>query len=79
MMREDGAMADLERSSDDIQENPDDKIAGIAEQLRDDIHLGHIDGDVSTALRDRLEETGVEVREEDIDTIAEEIEDDASR
>lgn len=72
-------MADLERSSDDIHENPDDKIAGIAEQMRDDIQLGHIDDDVSTVLRDRLDESGVDVPEEEIETIAEQIEGDASR
>jgi hypothetical protein len=50
----------------------------IAEEIKDEIHLGHVQDDVSHVLEERLEEEGIDMRPEDVDELAEEIERDAS-
>ncbi|NUS34991.1 MAG: hypothetical protein HOQ04_00745 [Pseudarthrobacter sp.] len=50
----------------------------IAEEVRDEIRLGHVQDDVSHVLEERFEEAGIEARPEEVDDLAEEIEKDAS-
>ena len=50
----------------------------MVEEVRDDILHGQVDDDVSLVLEERLEEAGLEMRPEDIDDLAEDIENDAS-
>lgn len=50
----------------------------IAAEIKDEIHLGHIEDDVSHVLEERFEEAGIDLRPEDVDELAEEIERDAS-
>ena len=50
----------------------------IAEEIKDEIRLGHVQDDVSHVLEERLEEEGIDMRPEDVDELAEEIERDAS-
>lgn len=50
----------------------------IADEIRHEIHLGHVQDDVSHVLEERLEEEGINMRPEDVDELAEEIEKDAS-
>lgn len=57
----------------------DDQIVEeIAEDVRADILHGHVEDDVSHVLEERLEEVGVTLPPEDIDELAEEIENDVS-
>jgi hypothetical protein len=54
-------------------------VEAIADEVRDDIRLGHVvDDDVSHVLEERLEGAGIDMRPEDVDELAEEIERDAS-
>jgi hypothetical protein len=53
-------------------------VESIAEDVRDDIRLGHVEDDVTHVLEDRLDEAGISMRPEDVDDLAEEIEKDAS-
>jgi len=54
-------------------------VEDIADEVRDDIRLGHVvDDDVSHVLEERLEGAGIDMRPEDVDELAEEIERDAS-
>lgn len=53
-------------------------VERIADDLRDDVRLGHVQDDVSHVLEERLVEAGIEMRPEAIDDLAEEIEKDAS-
>ena len=50
----------------------------IAEEVRDEIRLGHVQDDVSHVLEERFEEEGIDMRPEDVDDLAEEIEKDVS-
>lgn len=50
----------------------------IAEEVRDEIRLGHVQDDVSHVLEERFEEAGIDLRPEAVDDLAEEIERDAS-
>lgn len=50
----------------------------IAEEVREEIRLGHVQDDVSHVLEERFEEEGIEMRPEDVDDLAEEIEKDVS-
>ncbi|MGN7199862.1 hypothetical protein [Arthrobacter sp. SAFR-044] len=50
----------------------------IAEDVRHDIQLGHVQDDVSHVLEERFEEAGIDARPEEVDDLAEEIERDAS-
>ena len=50
----------------------------IAEDVRDEIRLGHVQDDVSHVLEERFEEAGIKARPEEVDDLAEEIEKDVS-
>lgn len=50
----------------------------IADEVRDEIRLGHVEDDVSHVLEERFEEAGIELRPEEVDDLAEEIEKDVS-
>jgi hypothetical protein len=53
-------------------------VESIAEDVRDDIRLGHIQDDVSHVLEERFRKAGINLRPEEIDDLAEEIERDVS-
>lgn len=56
-----------------------ESVEDIADEVRDDIRLGHVvDDDVSHVLEERLQGAGIDMRPEDVDELAEEIERDAS-
>ncbi|MDQ4047424.1 MAG: hypothetical protein M3127_08685 [Actinomycetota bacterium] len=56
-----------------------ESVEDIADEVRDDIRLGHVvDDDVSHVLEERLEGAGIDMRPEDVDELAEKIERDAS-
>ena len=50
----------------------------IAEDVRDEIRLGHVQDDVSHVLEERFEKAGIDLRPEEVDDLAEEIEKDVS-
>ena len=50
----------------------------IADEIKDEIHLGHIQDDVSHVLENRFQQAGINMRPEEVDVLAEEIERDAS-
>jgi hypothetical protein len=50
----------------------------IAEDIRHEIRLGHVEDDVSHVLGERLGKAGIELPPEEVDDLAEEIERDAS-
>ena len=54
-------------------------IRAIVGDLLTDIRLGHIDDDVANVLAERLRRAGLEVRPEEVEDLAEEIENHASR
>ncbi|WP_258803482.1 hypothetical protein [Pseudarthrobacter sp. NS4] len=74
--------------SDETPDVPfDDSVEGashtetpesIAEEIRDEIRLGHVQDDVSHVLEERFEEEGIDMRPEEVDELAEEIERDVS-
>jgi hypothetical protein len=75
--------ADRVRRADDGDaeyESVDDEelIEDIADDVRTDILLGHVEDDVSNVLEERLEEVGLHVPPEEIDELADEIENDVS-
>lgn len=57
---------------------PDATPESIAEDVRHDIQLGHVQDDVSHVLEERFEEAGINARPEEVDDLAEEIEREAS-
>jgi hypothetical protein len=61
-------------------ESVDDEelIEDIAGDVRTDILLGHVEDDVTNVLEERLEEVGLHVPPEEIDELADEIENDVS-
>lgn len=54
-------------------------ITGIVGDRVADIQSGHIDDDVANVLAERLRRAGIEVRPEEVEDLAEEIENHASR
>ncbi|TLM81792.1 hypothetical protein [Pseudarthrobacter sp. NamE5] len=50
----------------------------IAEDVKDEIRLGHVQDDVSHVLEERFEDAGIDLRPEAVDELAEEIERDVS-
>jgi hypothetical protein len=50
----------------------------IAEDIRHEIRLGHVEDDVSHVLEERFGRAGIELPPEEVDDLAEEIERDAS-
>lgn len=69
---------DIENPARPAREDSADTVERIAEGIRDDVRLGHVQDDVSHVLEERLDEAGIEMRPEDVDDLAEEIEKDAS-
>ena len=53
-------------------------VDDIAEEVRDEIRLGHVDDEVSHVLEERLDGAGINMRPEDVDDLAEDIERDVS-
>ncbi len=53
-------------------------VESIAEEVRDDIRLGHVQDDVSHVLEQRFDKAGIDLRPEEVDDLAEEIEKDVS-
>lgn len=73
--------------SPDAPFHDDESVAGsahvetpesIADEVRDEIRLGHVEDDVSHVLEERFEEAGIDLRPEEVDDLAEEIEKDVS-
>jgi hypothetical protein len=64
---------DLPSGTDDAE-----VVEQIAEDVRDEIRHGQVEEDVTVVLEDRLDEAGVHLRPEEIDELAEDIENDAS-
>lgn len=64
-------------SGAEVPETPE-TVEHIADEVRDEIRLGHVEDDVSHVLEERLDKAGIEMRPEDVDDLAEEIERDAS-
>jgi hypothetical protein len=50
----------------------------IAEDVKDEIRLGHVQDDVTHVLEERFDEAGINLRPEAVDDLAEEIEKDVS-
>ncbi|WP_309105319.1 hypothetical protein [Arthrobacter sp.] len=69
---------DVENPVRPAREDTAEAVERIAEDIRDDVRLGHVQDDVSHVLEERLDEAGIEMRPEDVDDLAEEIEKDAS-
>ncbi len=55
------------------------ELEGIVADLRAEIGLGHVSEDVSAVLRERVEAAGLTVSDEDLETIASDIELESSR
>jgi len=74
-------MKDFESDAAEATASPDavDAVEKIAEDVREDIRLGHVEDDVSHVLKERLDEAGVRVSPAAVDDLAEDIENDASR
>jgi hypothetical protein len=74
-------MADFKADiADDGAEDPiESKVAEIASEVLEDVEHGQIDGDVAAVLEKRLGAAGIQLRPEAIDSLAEDIENDASR
>lgn len=74
-------MTDIPRDiADDGTENDTEEvIERIAADILDDIEHGRVTGDTAAILAERLAAEGIELRSEAIDSIAEDIEEQASR
>jgi hypothetical protein len=55
------------------------ELERVVEDLRQEIALGHVTDDVSTVLRERIAAAGLQVPDEEIETIASDIEVGSSR
>jgi hypothetical protein len=66
-------------ADDGAEHSTESEIQAIAEEMVEEIHLGQIEDDVSTVLEQRLEAAGIALRPEALDSLAEDIENDASR
>jgi hypothetical protein len=77
---EDGGAADPFDGNDSMVAGTasDETPESIAEDVRHEIQLGHVQDDVSHVLEERFEQAGIQARPEDVDELAEEIERDAS-
>lgn len=69
---------EIENPAPPAPKNTAETVERIADDIRDDVRLGHVQDDVSHVLEERLDEAGIEMRPEDVDDLAEEIEKDAS-
>lgn len=72
------ADANQEPSSADPVETQEETVQEIAEDVRSEIRLGHVEDDVTHVLEERLDEAGVHLRPEAVDDLAEDIENDVS-
>ena len=79
-MTDTGADSAAAPSGDDAVEEVDgvETAESIADEIRDEIRLGHVQDDVSHVLEERFDEAGIRLRPEAVDDLAEEIENDAS-
>jgi len=55
------------------------ELEAIVTDLRADVALGHVGEDLSTVLRERIDAAGLAVPDEDVETIASDIELESSR
>ena len=62
----------------DPAETQEETVEEIAEDVRSEIRLGHVEDDVTHVLEERLDEAGVHLRPEKVDDLAEDIENDVS-
>ncbi len=60
------------------EEATEETVEHIAEDVKAEIRLGHVEDDVSHVLEERFDEAGVHLRPEKVDDLAEEIENDVS-
>jgi hypothetical protein len=67
-----------EALSADDAESQEETVEQIAEDVRSEIRLGHVEDDVTHVLEERLDEAGVHLRPEKVDDLAEDIENDVS-
>lgn len=67
-----------EPTSADPAEAQEETVEEIAEDVRSEIRLGHVEDDVTHVLEERLDEAGVQLRPEKVDDLAEDIENDVS-
>lgn len=66
--------------ADDGAEHDDEEvIERVAREVLEDIEHGRVDGDTAALIAARLEQQGIRLRTEAIDSIAEDIEEEASR
>jgi len=74
-------MTDIPRDiADDGAEHSDEEtIERIAVDVLDDIEHGRMRGDTATLIGERLEAVGIRLRSEAIESIAEDLEEQASR
>lgn len=64
--------------SSDPVETQEETVEAVAEDVRSEIRLGHVEDDVTHVLEERLDEAGVHLRPEKVDDLAEDIENDVS-
>lgn len=72
------AQAGEEPLTPDPAESEEETVEEIAEDVRSEIRLGHVEDDVTHVLEERLDEAGVHLRPEKVDDLAEDIENDVS-
>lgn len=72
------ADVDPQPTSADDAETQEETVEAIAEDVRSEIRLGHVEDDVTHVLEERLDEAGVHLRPEKVDDLAEDIENDVS-
>ncbi|NJC21360.1 hypothetical protein BJ994_000436 [Arthrobacter pigmenti] len=73
------AQENPETVNDDIsQADEEATVNDVAEDVRAEIRLGHVEDDVAHVLEERLDEAGVHLRPEKVDDMADEIENDVS-
>jgi hypothetical protein len=74
-------MADIPRdiADDGAEHRTEEIVERVAREVLDDIEHGRVDGDTATLIAERLEQEGVRLRGEAIDSIAEDLEEEASR
>lgn len=74
-------MADFKADiADDGADDPrESKVEAIASEVLEEVKHGQFDGDVAAVLEKRLTAAGIRLRPEAIDSLAEDIENDASR
>lgn len=74
----DNGMAPFDDDEPAAETDATETVESIAEDVRDEIRLGHIEDDVSHVLEVRFDKAGIDLRPEDVDDLAEEIERDVS-